>query len=230
MSKILKIAKSIVPFMLAPSVHAAVITSISVTPETQGSGTQLGGVFSVYAPPYPLDISSGAGLLINPALSYFGLHSHLYDSPYVPTNAVVSFSFSEPAIVDSLEIIQHGNGITRIEGFVGDSPATMTSIGNVFGTQGDVTGWMYFPEKFRDVFDFNNTTAGSYYKFVITKTSLDWGYSSYNITPLDSLNAAFGPALTAPSGVPEPSTAVPIAGLVLGVCFRRTRQKRCGQR
>jgi hypothetical protein len=49
-------------------------------------------------------------------------------------------------VVDQIEIIQHQNGITKIEAFVGDSVGSLTSIGSIFGPDGDVTGSSVFTE------------------------------------------------------------------------------------
>jgi hypothetical protein len=177
----------IVALLFPLALNAATITSISVTAETQCleepacslPATQWNGAgLSVTA---PIDISTGIGLLLNPSIPFYGLHSHLYDSPNIPHNAVVTFGFSEPAVVDSLLVSQHTNGLTRIEGFVGNELSSMNSIGNNFGPDGDVEASGYFSERSNYVFDFNNTTAGLYYQFVITKTSLADGYAAYSL-------------------------------------------------
>lgn len=195
----MKTLSTIIATLLPLTFSAAVITSISVTGDTQEGGTPLAGNLSVSAPPYPLDISTGAGLLINPSIPGFGLHSHIFDSANIPHNAIITFRFSSPAVVDSLRVVEHANGITRVEGFVGESLSSMTSIGNIFGPLGDVTGSGVFTDRSSYLFDFQNTTPGLYYQFVITKTSLVNGYATYNINPLDPSGQPFGPAVA-----PEP--------------------------
>jgi MYXO-CTERM domain-containing protein len=157
--------------------------------------------------------------MINPAIPNFGLHSHIYDAANIPTNAVITFGFTEPAVVDSLNVVQHSNGVTRVEGFVGNTLNSMTSIGNIFGPLGDVTGGNSFAERSDYLFDFDNAIPGLFYRFVVTKTTLNNGYATYNVNPRDASGQAFGPAI-----VPEPSTAVFGAVGVLGLGLRRNRR------
>jgi hypothetical protein len=131
------------------------------------------GVWSVSTPPFPLDINTGIGFLINPAhstgpspvASDFSRHDHLYSSPNIPipTRAVVTYEFDMPTTVDQLEIIQHQNGITQIEGLVGNTLGSLSSIGTIFGPSGNVVGAGALPEHGSQVFDFNNPTAGNFF-------------------------------------------------------------------
>ena len=95
--------------------------------------------WTVSAPPFPFDVQKGIGVLVNPLYlpgsDNFALHDHQYLEAHVPdpTRAVVTFVFDQPVAVKRLELIQHANGITQIEGFVGDSVESLTSIGTVFG-------------------------------------------------------------------------------------------------
>jgi len=203
--------------------QAAVITGISIP---VGSMDQTchpldDGVWSVTAPPYPLNIDTGIGRIINPTSGWkFSLHDHVYSSPHVPNpaRAVVTYEFNQPAVVDQVEIIQHANGITSIEGFVGDAPGSLVSIGSIFGPDGDVTGWHYFGEHQSYVFDFNNALPGRYFQIVIRKTAVPDGYASYQVYPRDANGAAFEP-------IPEPaSLAVMLGGIHLLLKRRRRRR------
>ncbi|NUM36710.1 MAG: PEP-CTERM sorting domain-containing protein [Candidatus Brocadiae bacterium] len=138
----------------------------------------------------PLNIYSGIGYLVNPNLTYsysdFTLHDHVYVSSYIPdpTRAVVTYEFSEAVTVKSLQIVQHTNGVTKIEGFAGNSLSSMVSLGSVFGPSGDAMGGQVLPEYAYQVFDFNNTTvSGKYFQFIIRKTSLGNGWALYRATP-----------------------------------------------
>jgi cysteine-rich repeat protein len=137
-----------------------------------------------------LDTSLGIGNIIREAvtLDTLTLFDHIYVSSNVPdpARAVVTFRFEEPQIVDQIEIIQHANGVTQIEGFAGNSYADFTSIGSVFGPLGDVTGSNVFTEGESYVFDFDNSIAGTIFQFVIRKTSLSDGYALYRAFPRDS--------------------------------------------
>ena len=197
-------------------VQAAAITSVSIPSGSMDSACHPvnDGVYSVAAPPYPLDVNTGIGNIINPAGSgTFSLHDHVYLSSYVPdpSRAVVTYEFNVPAVVDQVEIIQHRNGITRIQGFVGDSLGSLTSIGSVFGLAGDVMGANLLVEGQSHVFDFNNAAAGRYFQMVILKTSLHNGWASYEIYPRDANGQAFAP-------IPEPASLALLAcggGLLL---------------
>jgi hypothetical protein len=147
-----------------------------------------------------LDVNIGIGFLINPAFSLgetLTLHDHVYVAPQIPdpTRAVVTYQFDEPVVVDKIEVIQHTNGITQIEGFVGDALESLTSIGAVFGPSGDITGSFVFLEGQSYVFDFNSTQAGRFFQLVIRKTSLSDGYGSYRAYPLDSDGNRIRPAV-----------------------------------
>ena len=165
-------------------------------------------VWSVTAPPYPLNVNLGIGYAINPdvpipyELFVFHDHDDLAGQPPVmlaphipdPERAVVTYTFNEPTVVDQLEIIQHQNGITQVEGFVGNSLDSLTSMGSIFGPDGDVMAPSYFDETQSYVFDFDNTTAGSIFQFVIRKTSFSEGYAAYRAFPRNTDSVRYSAA------------------------------------
>lgn len=195
---------------------AAEIDAISIPVNSMDGNCQPRdtGIWSVSGS--PLTMQSGISWLIDPsAPSGYGdfvLHDHHYTATYVPdaTRAVVTFHFDGRVRVNGLRIMQHANGITRIEGFGGDSLGSMTSAGNVFGTKGDVTGAGVFSEFEMEGFTFTSPQEGSYFQYVITKTSLENGYASYR-TYLDF------------EAVPEPTS---IAALALGSAFIARRRRK----
>lgn len=144
--------------------------------------------------------------------SGFALHDHVYLAPHLPdpARATVVFEFDVPVIVDSLTMIQHANGITKLEQLVGDSLAAMETTGTALSGVGDVTGSVVFAEGASDVFAWTTANAGRFHKFIVGKTSLADGYASYRWY-LDV------------SPVPEaPSVAMLLAGLgLLAVCGAR---------
>ncbi len=203
--------------------EASAIIGVSIPVNSQNDLCRpvLDDVWSVGTLSQPMDVNLGIGNLINPDESFvpmvvesFSMHEHNFDgqpdiliAPHTPdpTRAVVTYTFDSPTVVDQLEIIQHTNGITRVEGFVGESVDSLTSIGSIFGPDGDATGAFHFAETQSYVFDFNNATAGSIFQFVIRKTSIDVGYAAYRAFPLDSDGARYAAAA---GEVPEPSTLI----------------------
>lgn len=135
------------------------------------------------------DQNLGIGFLVNPSYQLiaadFCLHGGDYIANYTPNpdKAIVTYVFNQPVIIDQIEFIQSPNGITAIEGFVGNSLDALTSIGILFGPAGDNTGNNIFVNGTTHVFDFNNTTPGTIFRFVIRKTSHPSTYASYRAFP-----------------------------------------------
>lgn len=145
-------------------------------------------IWQADAPFHPFRYAIGIGHIISPqgvGWTGFTLHDHNYTAANIPNpaRAVVTYHFDQSTVVSQLEIIQHANGVTRVEGFVGDSIETLASIGNVFGPAGDVTGEGILPDGASHVFDFNNTIPGTCFRFEITKTSLADGFAIYRAYP-----------------------------------------------
>lgn len=167
---------------------------ISVPPGSQDSFCTVNsdGAPLVSVPPYPFNVQLGVGHLVNPAFPgsslQFVLHDHVYAAPNVPdpSRARVRFEFTTPVTVGALAVMQHLNGISKIEGFAGNAANSLTSVGNVFGTQGDVVGQSVFADFFVDTFTFSNPTAGTIFEIVIRKTSLSNGWANFRIFPLDT--------------------------------------------
>lgn len=153
------------------------------------------GAYSIAAPPYPLETGFGIGTLVRAAApvagELFSLHDHMYVAPHVPdpTRAVIDYTFRWPVAVTSVEIVQHENGITRIEAFAGDSLATLTSVGATFGPAGDVTGQVIFGEYDVHVFDLPSAACGTHFRVIVRKTSLHDGWANYRIYPRDASGA-----------------------------------------
>lgn len=177
-------------------------------------------VWSVAAPPYPLAYQ-GISYAVNPTLGFVGRdfvkHDHQYIAPYTPdpTRATITFHFATPQVVSGLEIIEHGNGVSKIEGFIGGNLASMVSIGNVFGQGGDPTGSGAFHDGEVNVFNFNNSVPASYFQFVVTKTPLVDGYAFFRSFPLDPSGIRYEGIQTAPAPVPEPANVAFALGMGL---------------
>jgi len=168
------------------------ITSLSIPAGSLDSGSHPlnDNVWSMSVPPYPLDVDMGIGNLVREPVTTeaFSLHDHGYIDPHIPnpTQAIVTYQFEQPTVIDQVEIIQHANGVSQIEGYVGDSVGSLTSIGSIFGPLGDVTGSNVFAEGSSYVFDFNNVTPGRVFQFVVRKTSLANGWALYRAFPRDA--------------------------------------------
>ena len=211
---------------------AAVIVGVSIPVDSQSDlcRPKIDGVWSVSAPPYPLNVTRGIGHLINPDESFapmvvesFLFHEHdfkgqppVMPAPHTPNpaRAVVTYTFDSPAIVDQLEIVQHTNGITKVEGFVGNSVDSLASIGSVFGPDGDVTGESRFAELQLYVFDFDNEMAGRIFQFVICKCSGSTGYSAYRAFPRNADGVRYAAAIANSEVVPTSRHILSEAGII----------------
>jgi len=223
--------------------EASAIVDVSIPDNSQNDVCHpwVDDVWGVSAPPYPLNVNSGIGYIINPDDSFvppmvaedFSMHEHdfggqsrimIADHTPDPARAVVTYTFDSPTIVDQLEIIQHTNGISQVEGFVGDSVDSLTSIGPgpVFGPYDDVTGPYSFTETQSYVFDFNNGLApGKVFQFVIRKISHPTGYAAYRAYPRNADGVRYAAATAA---VPEPASLIVwslLGAIGIGAGWRR---------
>ena len=158
-----------------------VVVAVSAPSQDAGCAAQSG--YSVSGDPAPID--SGVGFILNPNTDIMGfaLHDHVYSSAYVPvpSRAQVTFTFNEAVKVTSVACIEHTNGISEIEGFIGDSVDTLKSIGRVTGSAG--TG--PFGEKSTSVFTFPTGQAlqGKVFRIIVRRTTLRWAWATYRLIP-----------------------------------------------
>lgn len=187
--------------LFSVGVQAAIIGISKPVDSNDGASRPVfDGVWSVSTPPHPLATNSGIGYIINSTYVLdealdVTVHDHQYESPFIPdTNrAVITYFFDQPAVVKSVRVIQHGNGVTKLEGFVGNSVDAMTSIGSVFGDRGDITGSYVFTEGEASVFTFTNSQPALYFRFIIRKTSLGYGYALYRAFLRDATDTVIPP-------------------------------------
>ena len=162
------------------STQAVSIVNISIPVGSMDSGHSVNsGVYS--EAPGPAAV--GIGRIVDPAYdSGFSLHDHGYISAHVPDPAqsVVTYQFDSLAVITALELNVHANGISKIEAFVGDTLGSLTSIGVFTGSLGAPLGSAMFTEHALNTFSFGNTTAGLYFQFIVTETTLADGYANYH--------------------------------------------------
>ena len=188
------------------------IETISVPPGSQDSFCTVNtdNTPLVTVPPYPFNTGLGIGYIVNPNLpagvTDFVLHDHVYLAPNIPdpARAQVRYEFNTAVVVTGVLIMQHANGISRVEGFAGNSSSSLTSAGSVFGTLGDVTGAQVFVDFMLDTFTFTNPVAGKIFDVVIRKTSLGNGWANFRIVPLG------------PNGLPLPVAQFGLDGCAAG--------------
>lgn len=125
----------------------------------------------------------------------FTMHDHA-GRPGVPhpNRAVITYRFDKPARVVEVLLIQHQNGVTQIEGFVGDNENAMQSIGKAPSTAVGANLPPQdgrFVEGSRDFFYFPQTRQGKLFRMVITQTSGTTGYAMYRASPRGSNHKPF---------------------------------------
>lgn len=204
---------------LATQAQMAII-GVDVSPTTGWSLCKVAndGVTSVSAPPYPLNITSGIGWLINPAPAPGGPDGFVLHGAGIVT---VTYHFNQPVTVDQLEVIEHFNGISKLEGFVGNDLSSLVSIGDIYSNAGDVNTPAGFVDNTSYVFDFNNTTPGTYFRFVSTENVLG-AFAVYGAFPRTADGARLLGAV-----VPEPHEYAVLAGLgLVGFAVWRRRGAR----
>ncbi len=207
--------------IIVPAYSASII-QISIPENSQfaTSHPASDNVWSVNAFNSALDVTSGIGNLINPTFSPsapstdatdFALHDNNTYSNHTPVASqhTVTFQFDTQVVVDQMEIVQHVNGIAQIEGFVGNSLNSMTSIG-IASSPGALS------EYGAQIFDCNNTAAGTFFQFVVHRSTHPNAYAIYRAFPRDTSGLRFSAATTA---VPEPSTNILLALSLVSICF-----------
>ena len=122
---------------------------------------------------------------------------------------MVTYRFDAATVVDQVQMIQHSNGIWQIDAYVGNSVAGLVYIGAA--TVPQVTS-----EFQSSTFDFDNTVAGTYFRFIVTRTDTPNGYASYRAYPADSTGQRFAP-------IPEPAS---LSLLAVGAFLPLLRRKK----
>ncbi|MCU0858161.1 MAG: putative Ig domain-containing protein, partial [Pontiellaceae bacterium] len=197
-----QVIDELVPFSLGISAHDwdleyPRIVGVSIPTNSMDAGCYplYDSVWDVHAPAYPLSTTNGIGYLVSDqSISSFTLHDHVYVDSYVPdpARAVVTYELDQSATVSGVDIVQHGNGITEIEGFAGDSLTNMTSVGSVYSPAGQTT----FAEGETSRFTFTAPISGRCFKFIIRHTSVADGYAAYRAFLLNSEGDRIRPAFS----------------------------------
>ena len=125
----------------------------------------------------PMDlISASVQSYASGGQGQFGMHDHVYVAPGVPDphRAFVLYTYSARVIVSGVTVIDHVNGVATLEGFAGDSPDSMQSVGVSFGARGMGHA---SSELASNSYVFPYPRAGKYFKVIIRSTPLANGYA-----------------------------------------------------
>jgi hypothetical protein len=125
----------------------------------------------------------------------FAMHDHHYAAAGVPDSARanITFTFDKSAEISEVAMVQHTNGVTQIEGFVGDDETNLRSIGlanTLFGAN-LANRLLMFQDGYRDLFKFDKMGEGKVFRVVITKTSASNGFAIYRMFPRNQEHKAF---------------------------------------
>ncbi len=167
------------------------VVSVVLAPGSQAdSAPARDDLWEVGTDAVPFTSDRGAGTIVSPQQqTHFSLHNTTGPTTFDnhtpdPAKAVVTYRFDRPVNVIDVEMIVHRNGITRIEGFVGDDPNELMSIGEAT-TAGATRGQPFAEEHSSHVFSFDpsRTRAGRYFRFIVRETALVNGFANYQAYP-----------------------------------------------
>ena len=101
-----------------------------------------------------------------------------------PDIARVTYHFDLPVEVAEIEMLVHPDGIIRIEGFVGDAPDELTSIGEATVT-GAARNQTFATERSSHIFRFDpdRVWPGTTFRFVVRETVKSDRYGNYQAIP-----------------------------------------------
>jgi hypothetical protein len=123
--------------------------------------------------------------------SEFAMHNHrmLPNSQIPDPNfATITYTFDVPTTVSGLKVLQHRNGVTKIVGYVAETPeGGWTQLGeSAVSRVGDVRKDQAFPhDGFEDTFKFSNPKRGKLFRFLVQKTSEARGFAFFGACPLN---------------------------------------------
>lgn len=140
----------------------------------------------------------GIGHIVDPGVNPgnltgtpFALHRDKGEE--IAPDTYVTYYFDKPASVASLEIYQHANGVLKVEGFVGDDPNHLTSIGSAPDPARRQPGNAVFPNGEMNDFYFDRPGQGTIFRFKVTQASNpDNRFGLYKAVPLDLHHKRFG--------------------------------------
>ena len=137
---------------------------------------------------------------------HYVLHSNGYtDHTPEPVAGTVTYSFNHPVKVTELEMIVHINGITRVEGLVGDTIDELISIGEASASEAG--RGKPFPQELGLVtfaFAPKNHRKGKIFRFVVRETVKVDGYANYQAYPRTADHERISPTLELVPDAPSP--------------------------
>ena len=118
-------------------------------------------------------------------LDCYTLHKNGFaDHTPNPDDAAITFSFERSEEVCAVELIAHRNGITRIEGFVGDAENELVSVGMATTPAGGRDKPYAEHSVHRFEFDPQRIASGTIFRVIVRETTKADGYANYQIYPL----------------------------------------------
>jgi hypothetical protein len=140
------------------------------------------------------------------SLGQYVLHSNGYqDHTPDPEVATVTFTFNSPVTVAEIELLVHVNGISRLEGFVGDAVDRLVSIGEA--STSEAGRGKQFPRELAPVvfaFAPEKCREATVFRFVVRETVKVDGYANYQVYPRTTGHERILPTLELVPDAPSP--------------------------
>ena len=139
-------------------------------------------------------------------LGDYVLHRNGYqDHTPEPSAATVTYNFNQPVTVAELELLVHLNGISRVEGYAGDAPDELVSIGEA--STSEAGRGKPFPQELASVafaFAPEKCRQGTIFRFIVRETVKVDGYANYQAYPRTKDHQRISPTIYLVPDAPRP--------------------------
>ncbi|MEO2046846.1 MAG: DUF1549 and DUF1553 domain-containing protein [Pirellulales bacterium] len=152
----------------------------------------------------------GAAVLQSGEIGKYILHANGYaDHTPDPTTATVTYYFDTAQEIAEVELIMHTNGVSCIEGFIGEDVDHLTSLGEASSPYA-VRGKPFATEHGSCVFAFDPVKlhAGRVFRLVVKETIKADGFANYEAYPRDPEHRRIPPTAELVPGSPEPMSGL----------------------